>query len=251
MQSLKEFVLNKKHFVVAHRGASGNAPENTLASYKLAIDEGADMIEMDVQITQDSVFVAYHDFVPLGLEKDFADIDYDDIKKIDVGSGFDIKFKGESIPKLETALELIQNKCYLILEIKTLAGNNFKNNADELIELIDRYGYLDKTIFGSFNYSALAQLKKIKPSIHTAAIKIPLDNRLPSDLKNLIGCESYICSVEELNDTNYKDAENSDIILGVYSVDTKSQFLDALKYNIKALGTNFPAKVQEWLSETI
>jgi len=249
MQSLKDFVISKKHFVVAHRGSSGNAPENTIAAYKLAIEEGADMIEMDVQITQDRVFVAYHDFVPLGLEKDFADLNYDDIKKIDVGTGFDIKFKGESIPKLETALELIKNKSYLILEIKTLAGNNFKENADKLIQLIDKYDYLDKTIFGSFNYSALAQLKKIKPSIHTAAIKIPMDSRLPSDLKNLIGCESYICSVEELNDTIYEDAQNSNVILGVYSVDTKSQFLDALKYNIRALGTNFPAKVNEWLND--
>lgn len=249
MQSLKEFVLHKKHFIVAHRGSSGNAPDNTLAAYKLAIEEGADMIELDVQITQDGVFVAYHDFVPLGLDKDFASLNYEDISKLDVGVGFDIKYKGETIPMLEDALALIQNKCYIILEIKTLAGSNFKENADKLVELFEKYNYLDKTIFGSFNYSALSQLKKLNPEIHTAAIKIPLDTRLPSELKNLIGCESYICSVEELNDVMYEDAINSGIIMGVYSVDTKSQFNDAMKYNIRALGTNFPAKVKEWLNE--
>lgn len=249
MQPLKDFVLNKKHFVVAHRGASGIAPENTLAAYQLAIDEGADMIEMDVQITQDRVFVAYHDFVPFGMKKDFADLDYSDIENIDVGSGFDVKYKGETIPKLEDALNLIQNKSYLTLEIKTLAGNNFKENAENLLDLIEKYNYLDKTIFASFNYSALSQLKKINSRIHTGAIKIPLDNRLPSELKNTIGCESYICSVEELNDVMYNDAKDAKVILGVYSIDTKSQFMDALNYNIKALGTNFPSKVRSWLNE--
>lgn len=249
MLSLKDFVIDKKHFVVAHRGASGNAPENTLAAYQLAIDEGADMIEMDVQITQDGVFVAYHDFIPVGMDKDFEDLEYSDIEKIDVGIGYDIKYKGEKIPKLEDALSVIQNKCYVILEIKTLAVKNFKDNSEKLIELIDRFNYLDKTIFGSFNYSALAQLKKMNPNIHTAAIKIPMDNRLPSELKKLIGCESYICSVEEVSDEIYQDAIKSEIIMGVYSVDTKSQFLDAIKYNIRALGTNYPSKVRKWLDE--
>lgn len=251
MQSLKEFVLDKKHFIVAHRGSSGNAPDNTLASYQLAIDEGADMIEMDVQITQDRVFVAYHDFIPLGMDKDFSDLTFDEISRIDVGSGFDSKFRGETIPKLEDALQLINNKCYLILEIKTLAGSNFKENANSLVELIDKYNYIDKTIFGSFNYSALSQLKKLNPEINTAAIKIPLDNRLPSELNKLIQCDSYICSVEELNDNIYQDAIESNVILGVYSIDTKNQFTDAMRYQIQALGTNFPSKVRAWLNEII
>ncbi len=249
MLTLKEYVLKNNHIIVAHRGASGNAPENTIAAYQLALAEGADMIEMDVQITNDGIFVAYHDFALLNMGKDIVDLDYSQIADIDVGSGFDIKYKGEKIPKLEDAIELIQNKCYLILEIKTLAGKNFKENAEKLVQLIEKYNYLDKTLFASFNYSALGQLKNINPNVHLAAIKIPMDNRLPSELKELIGCESLICSVEELNEEIYQDAADSDVILGVYSVDTKSQFIDAIKYKIKALGTDFPAKVKLWLSE--
>lgn len=250
MLPLREFVKKHHSFIVAHRGSSGNAPENTLAAYRLAIDDSSDMIEMDVQLTKDKVFIAYHDSIPMGLDKDISDINYSEIADLDIGAGFDSNFAGETIPTLETALELIKDKCYLILEIKTLAGKHFKENANNLLKLVDKIGYLDKAIFASFNYAALQQLKDINPSIHTAAIKIPMDNRLPSEIKDIIGCESYICSVEELNDTMYNDALQSEIILGVYSVDTKSQFLDAKKYNVSAFGTNFPATVRAWLNET-
>ncbi len=249
MISLETFVKNKDILVVAHRGSSGAIPENSLSAYRQAIEDGSDMIEMDVQITLDNQIVAYHDFVPYGFEEDLSNLNYEVISNIDIGNGYDSKYKGEKIPLLEDAIKLIENKNYLMLEIKTIAGNNFTKNAEFLLDLIHKYNYLDKTLVGSFNHSALSILKKIQPNLRTAAIKIPGDVRLPSEIKTSIGCDAFICDIDELNHSVEEDSLNSGLFIGVYSIDTKSQFEEALKYNVTALATNYPSKVRQWLEE--
>jgi len=249
MHSLKDFVTNNKYLLVAHRGSSGVAPENTLIAYQKAIEEGSDMIEMDVQVTSDNQLVTYHDYIPYGFNKGINNLTYEELQKIDVGIGYDTKYKNTQIPLLEHALELIQNKNYLMIEIKTIAINNFKNNSKILIDLIKKYNYIDKTLIGSFNLQALSNIKKDYPEIHTAAIKIPGDNRLPSEIKKIVKCDAYICSYEELSETIVKDAIENDLFIGVYSIDTKSQLIEVLNYNIKAIATNFPKKVREWFDE--
>ncbi len=249
MKSLKDYVLENDFIVVAHRGSSGTAPENTLIAYQKAIEDGADMIEMDVQMTLDEQLITYHDFIPYGFEKEIYKLKYSEIRNIDVGIGFDLQYKNTYIPLLDEALNLINKKTYLMIEIKTLAINNFKNKARNLIELIKKYNYLDKTLFGAFNLQALSTLKKDYPEIHTAAIKIPGDNRLPSEIKKLTNCDAFICSIEELNDYIVNDVKENDLFLGAYSIDTKNQLEEVLKYKIKAIATNYPKKVRNWLNE--
>ncbi len=249
MLSLKAYSNSDNVMVVAHRGSSGTAPENTLAAYKEAIDAGASMIEVDVQITKDNQIIAYHDYYPAGLDKKVSELYFDEIKDIDIGSGFDERFKNEKIPLLSEVLELIKDKCYLMIEIKTITGAKFAESCNLLIDLIDKFNYGPFTIFGSFNYLALAQLKSIKSQIHTAAIKIPGDKSLPSDVKKITDCAAYICSIEEFNSEISNDAINNDIFTGVYSVDTKFQLETALDLGCKAIATNFPNKIIRLLNE--
>ena len=249
MDSVKDFVENNELLIVAHRGSSGTAPENTLTSFRQAIESGCQMIEVDVQLSSDNQFVAYHDFKPFGCSKKISDMTYNEISDIDVGFGFDPSFKGEKIPLLKDVIELVYDKNYLMIEVKTLAGNKFRENAEKLLELINNYNYIDKTIVGSFNHSAINLIKKLNPNIHTAAIKIPGDLRLPSQIKESINCDVFICSVEEINDTYIKDAEACGLVTGVYSIDTKDNLITALNSNITAIATNYPQKVIKWLEE--
>ncbi len=249
MINLKESVNNGNILVVAHRGSSGTAPENTLAAYKEAIDAGAKMIEIDVQITKDNHIVAYHDYYPAGLDKKISELDYDDIKDIDIGSGFDEKFADEKIPLLEEVIKLAKDKCYLMLEIKTITGEKFSQSCNLLLDLIYQYNYEKNTIFGSFNYAALALIKKINPELYTAAIKIPGDKSLPSEIQKVTGCVSFICSVEEFNNEISENAKANDIITGVYSVETKYQLEKVLDLGCKAIATNYPRKIMKLLEE--
>jgi glycerophosphoryl diester phosphodiesterase len=126
--------------VVAHRGASAYAPEHTLASYRLALEQGADFVEQDLAVTKDGVLICLHDptldrttnveelfpdrfstvtwegkTVRSWLANDFT---LEEIKRLDAGSWFDKKFAGEKIPTFQEAIDLVKGKAGMYPELK-------------------------------------------------------------------------------------------------------------------------------------
>jgi len=135
----------KKKILVAHRGASAYAPEHTAAAYRLAIEQGADFVEQDLQITKDGVLVCLHDLTlerTTNVEELFPDRFHTDvtedqpqtaspakhwyvsdftlaeIKKLDAGSWFNEKFKGERVPTWQEAIALVRGKAGMYPETK-------------------------------------------------------------------------------------------------------------------------------------
>ncbi len=107
--------------LIAHRGASGYCPENTLASFSRALQMGATAIEFDVQQTKDGRLVVIHDFDLKrvgGLKRRVGAMTYTELSQVDVGSWFDPRFKGERVPLLEELLDLADGKAELHLEVK-------------------------------------------------------------------------------------------------------------------------------------
>ncbi|MGH9936865.1 MAG: glycerophosphodiester phosphodiesterase family protein [Blastocatellia bacterium] len=134
-----------KKILVAHRGASAYAPEHTLEAYRLAIEQGADFVEQDLQITKDGVLVCLHDLTlerTTNVEEIFpdrfrADLSEDqppgsqpakrwyvsdftlsEIKRLDAGSWFNAKFKGAKVPTFQEAIDLVRGKAGLYPETK-------------------------------------------------------------------------------------------------------------------------------------
>ncbi|MBK9249727.1 MAG: hypothetical protein IPM69_16820 [Ignavibacteria bacterium] len=101
------------------------------------------------------------------------------------------------------------------------------------------------TLFGSFHHGALGELKRNNPLLHTAAINLPNDTRLPSEIAAEIGCEGFICSMRELTHKRSKDAIAHGIYLGVYTVNSREDLDFALSRKAKAIATNFPARILE------
>lgn len=244
MKPLREFVASNNRFVVAHRGSSGTAPENTLAAFREAVNAGARMIETDIQFTRDGHIITFHDRV-LNRTTEGAgyikDLDLDEVKQYDAGTWFSPEFAGEQIPSLREVLDLVNGKAYLNLEIKDIRNGDVEPRIRKLLEVIDRYGYMDKILFSSFYHDFLKIIKQIEPMIPTAAIKIPGDSRLPSELNASLGCEAFVCSIAEINREIAEDAEKRNMFVGVYSVDTQEQLNTILQYDVKALVTNNPA----------
>ncbi|MBS4000616.1 MAG: hypothetical protein KGZ71_09050 [Desulfobulbaceae bacterium] len=249
MNSLLDVSKSGELLVVAHRGSSGTAPENTISAFRQALDSGAKMVEIDIQITADNKFVVYHDFVPPGYDKRISELDFDEIKDIDIGSAYGNIYAGEKIPLLQEVLELVRDKALLMIEIKTWTGDKIQANMNQLIELIDEFNSLDKTVFGSFNYKVLRDLKQLNPNIKTAAIKIPGDDKSPREIRELTQCEVFIFSVEELNQELMESAIQEGLFTGVYSVDTKASLKFALEHKVRAVATNYPNKIFKWLDE--
>lgn len=251
MKTLEEFVTNSDIFIVAHRGSSGTAPENTMAAFNQAIEAGAAMIETDIQLTSDNKVIIFHD-AKLDRTSNgtgFAGLKtYDELSKLDAGSWFNEKFAGEHIPLLQELILYARNKCYLNIEIKNRKSSIIDDRLEIILKIIYDNQFEKFILFSSFDHNLLKKLKEIDSSLHTAVIKIPLDFRKPSTICNKTKSEAFVCGINELNKKIVGDAYKNNIYLGVYSVDNEEQLKIVRKNNIKAIVTNFPAKIKELLS---
>lgn len=177
-----------RKIVIAHRGASAYAPEHTIAAYRLAVEQGADFVEQDLQISKDGVLVCLHD---LTLERttnvedvfptrsvagpnghpswNVSDFTLQELKTLDAGSWFDRKFKGERIPTFQEAIDLVRGKAGLYPETKgpavygsrgfdmeTLLLNQLRSNT------LDRRGANPGTpvIIQSFSAESLQKIRQ-------------------------------------------------------------------------------------------
>src|SRR5436309_8381837 len=106
---------------IAHRGASGHCPENTRAAFLRAIELGADMVELDCQITRDGAVVVIHDETLVRTTNGrgrVRDHTLKEIKRLDAGSWFRREFAGEEVLTLEEAVAILRGRVQLNLEIK-------------------------------------------------------------------------------------------------------------------------------------
>ena len=155
--------------VMAHRGLSADAPENTLYAFSDAISVGADFIELDVQQTRDGVLVVMHDSNlkrTTGVNKDIWDVDYADIQNLDAGSWFDPAYANARIPTLEETLQFVDKRARLNIEIKPTKHGSDTLEQD-VAELITQYQYTDACYATSFSYSSLKKVKEVNPEIRT------------------------------------------------------------------------------------
>lgn len=155
--------------VMAHRGLSADAPENTLYAFSDAISVGADFIELDVQQTRDGVLVVMHDSNlkrTTGVNKDIWDVDYADIQNLDAGSWFDPAYANARIPTLEETLQFVDKRAKLNIEIKPTKHGSDTLEQD-VAELITRYQYTDACYVTSFSYGSLKKVKEANLEIRT------------------------------------------------------------------------------------
>lgn len=241
MIGLREFVKRRNIFVVAHRGASDYAKENTLRAFEQAIADGSHMLECDVQITRDKKVIVYHDYFFRDETKPISDLNYEYLIANSLGKN------DESIPRLDSLIEMIHHRAYLMIEIKHTAADGFEDDMDRIIAVIEKYNYAPYTLIGSFNYQVLKYLRKKYPEYPLAAIKLPTSDALPSEIYHKYGFEVFICSIDELNRQIEQDARSHNIFLGVYSVDSEEEYKKTRDYSIAAFATNNPKFIAEKL----
>ncbi|MCF6137790.1 glycerophosphodiester phosphodiesterase [Pseudalkalibacillus berkeleyi] len=159
--------------IFAHRGSSKYAPENTMAAFRKALEQHADGIELDVQLTKDKIPVIIHDESlkrTTGVKGLVGEYTYDEIRCLDAGKWFSAKFKYERIPSLEEFL--------IWMKPTTLKLNiEFKNNIlpyygmEKIVyDLVQEHGLEDRLIYSSFNHYSLKEMKKFDPNIDIAPL---------------------------------------------------------------------------------
>lgn len=137
--------------VSGHRGICALYPENTMVSFRAAVDAGVDNIEMDLNVTKDGELIVMHDVTvdrttdKSGKVRDFT---LDEIKSMDAGVKFDKKFKGERVPTFEEFLRLIApTNITLNVELKDYTFEC----ADKTVAMLNKFGFKDKFVITSFD----------------------------------------------------------------------------------------------------
>ena len=157
--------------ITAHRGASVDAPENTLAAFSKAIEDMADVIELDVQMTKDGYIVVMHDtsaYRTTGVLKNITELTLREVKRLDAGYWYSEEYKGEKVPTLEEVLQLAKGKIKLNIEIKT--ADNSDEVAKKVVKLIQKYSMQDSCVITSFDYSALQAVRSYDEDIEVGYI---------------------------------------------------------------------------------
>jgi len=157
--------MNENVLLIGHRGANKEAPENTLKSFRKAIELGADFIEFDVHITKDKEIVIMHDentYRTTGHAGLIKEMTLSELKELDCGDG-------EEIPTLHELIDIAKNKIGLQCEIKA------EGLINELISILGEKNLIETSIISSFNHDELKKLKKKEPNIKIAALE-PTDS---------------------------------------------------------------------------
>ncbi|MFH1540128.1 MAG: glycerophosphodiester phosphodiesterase family protein [bacterium] len=166
-QKQKPNKRSKSILVIAHRGASGYAPENTIAAFKRAIELGADMYELDCYLTKDGEIVVIHDDdverTTNGSGK-VSELTLGEIKKLDAGSWFGEEFAGESVPTLREALDLAKGKILVNIEIKEAGFEK------QTVELVEELEMVEDVMVTGFDHSVIKKIKDMNPKIKTGAL---------------------------------------------------------------------------------
>ena len=156
--------ITKPVTVVAHRGAAGHAPENTLASIEAAIEMGADSVEIDVQETADGVVVVIHDSDLMkigGVPLKVWDASQAQISSHDIGSWYAPEFADQRVPTLDEVLELVSGRVPLTIELKYYGHD--QNLEQRVIDLVEARGMESVVVLISLKYAALEKVRKLRP----------------------------------------------------------------------------------------
>jgi Glycerophosphoryl diester phosphodiesterase len=233
--------------VIAHRGASAYCPENTLVSFERAIALGADMIELDVQLTRDGEVVVFHDEKLtrcMNGKGRITDYTLAELKKLDAGIWFNKEYEGTRIPTLAEVLSLCKNKVAVNIEIKTGAvDENIRNGIEEkCLKIVDQGGMREHMVFSSFDPRAIRHLKEIDRTVAAAVLfeKRYYGPKLPSEIIELLGADAFNCSQDELSKKWLTDLKLNNIPVNIYTVDDEKNMRRFLDMGVSGIFTNSP-----------
>lgn len=243
--------------VLAHRGACGYAPENTMPAFQMALDMGADGIELDVQMTKDGEIVVIHDETinrtsnGRGWVKDYTleelrQYNYNYHNIVDVWSGeteerpvLYPEYDQVDIPTMREVLELFAPTGKMInIELKT--GVVFYPIEEKLVALVKEYGMEDRVIYSSFNHSSITKILSIDPNAHTGFLYADGTLDMPEYAKKH-GVEALHPALYNVQYPGYVEAcMKNGIDINVWTVNSPEHLMMAKQAHVTTVITNYP-----------
>ena len=263
--SAEKLLAAARPLVIGHRGYSAVAPENTLPSFQLALDAGADLVELDYQHSKDGVPMVIHDNIldrTTNARKKWkrrrikvSQRTAAEMQMLDAGSWFDAKFAGAKVPTLGEALGFIcGNGGVALIERKS-------GDAETLAKLLREHRLINKVIVIAFDWKFLREFHRLEPDQVLGALGPPARlsdgrrpmhprRRLESRLNDLAKTGARIAVWNRrVSKRDFQSAHNKGVRVWIYTVDTGKLARQLLRRGVEAIISNRIEAVQQALAK--
>ena len=225
--------------VIAHRGASGERPENTLSAYTLAVEQGADMIEIDLHRTRDEAIVVTHDELLEGLggAGEIAGATLAQVRALDAG-------EGERVHTLDEVLDAFGERIAFNLELKRATDREYAGLEQAALAAVERRGLLPRMLFSSFYDPVLARLRSLSP---TARVGLLISRKFPHRAvarAKALGAEALHPEDSIATPELVREAHDAGLLVHVFTVDEETELRRFLDMGVDGIFTNYPRRLR-------
>jgi glycerophosphoryl diester phosphodiesterase len=241
--------------IIAHRGSSEAAPENTVAAAMLAWQQNADAVEVDIHLSKDNRIMVIHDKTTertAGVDLKVSETDSADLRKLDAGSHKGEKWAGQKIPFLDEIIETVPSNKKLFIELKSDA-----KTLPHLKRIIDQSAKADQLIIIGFDLENMAQMKKLTPQIPVYWLKaankdeateeyIPYDPDIIAITRDN-GLDALNLFYKGMTKDFAAQAAKAQLPLYTWTVDDPDIARKMKKLRIRGITTNVPRKIRDAL----
>jgi glycerophosphoryl diester phosphodiesterase len=230
---------------IAHRGASGYAPENTFAAFRKALAMGAGFVETDLHLSRDARFVAIHDATvnrTTNGQGAVHDLTLADLRKLDAGSWFGSEFAGERIPTLEEILDFAKkHDVVFYLELKPFGSWGGEH---ALISALRESGEIARSVVISFDPGILAAIRKIEPTLMTGLL---FDGQITEPLEKAqeIGARQVAVRGDLVTPRLLKEARSRDLQVVCWTVNHPAHMRLLVEAGVDGLISDYPDRLVE------
>ncbi|MEJ2386360.1 MAG: glycerophosphodiester phosphodiesterase [Chromatiaceae bacterium] len=232
--------------IIAHRGAAGARPENTMASFALAIEEKATWVELDVQESADGEVIVMHDsdYMKLaGVDLKVWDATMDALADIDIGSWFDSEYASERTPLLRDVLELAKDSgSGVLIELKYYGHDEMLEQ--RVADVVEETGMTDQIRAMSLNYQAVRKMKRLRPGWTVGLLATATVGDLPALEADFLAVNMATASSRLIRDARAAGKE-----VYVWTVNDPLSMSDMASLGVSGLITDEPALAREVLEQ--
>lgn len=246
-------VPRRKPLIIAHRGSSIAAPENTLVAFRRAIEDGADAVELDVRITADREIVVFHDTALRRTTNGSGAVEQKtlrQLKLLSAGSWFHRCFESEKIPTLDEVFEILQGRLGLNVEIKSSRNNSRRFDiVDRCMAIVRNHQVASSVLISSFQHEYLDDLRSAHPEMPVGYLYRPLKSvgRFVARMTKKEHCDYVILNNAGISRRLVERVHTAGLLVGEFTVKTPRQFSRALRLGVDAVFTDDPARMRKYL----
>lgn len=228
----------------AHRGASGEVPENTIAAFDRAIADGAELLELDVHRTADGHLVVQHDAGmrrTAGRATQIGALTLDEVRTLDVGAWFDERWRGLRVPTLDEVLDRYGDRALINIEIK-VESRPYPEIERGVVAAVVRRMLERRVVVSSFDQPTLQRLREASPAIYLGVLAEDSPEQAIA-VAGTLGAIAVHLDARLVSASTVAASRAARLAVVAWTVDDEREMRRLIALDVDAMLSNYPARL--------